>query len=55
MGPSNPNYRLSENELLKLFSPLHILHYQEYGQVGNTELGLRDMACLVAQKRSAKK
>jgi 2-polyprenyl-3-methyl-5-hydroxy-6-metoxy-1,4-benzoquinol methylase len=50
-GPSNPNYRLQENELLKLFSPLHVLAYQEYGIVGDINQGLRDVATLVAQKR----
>jgi SAM-dependent methyltransferase len=50
-GPSNPKYRLQPNELLSLFSPLHVLAYQEYGIVGNVKKGLRDVAILVAQKR----
>ncbi len=50
-GPSNPKYRLAENELLSLFSPLHILAYQELGRVGKTTQGVRDTASLVAQKR----
>ena len=50
-GPSNPNYRLQENELLKLFSSLHVLAYQEYGIVGDINQGLRNVATLVAQKR----
>lgn len=50
-GPSNPKYRLTENELLKLFSPLHVLAYQEQGCVGNIKQGIRDTALLVAQKR----
>jgi len=50
-GPSNPQYRLQENELLRLFSPLHVLAYQEYGTVGDVKQGLRDVATLVAQKR----
>jgi len=50
-GPSNPKYRLTENELLKLFSPLHVLVYQEQGCVGNVNEGIRDTALLVAQKR----
>ena len=50
-GPKNPKYRLQENELLTLFSSLHILVYQEYGRVGNINSGLRDVAMLVAQKR----
>ena len=50
-GPSNPNFRLAENELLKLFAQLHVLVYQEHGCVGNTNQGIRDVALLVAQKR----
>ncbi len=50
-GPSNPSYRLQPNELLALFSPLHILVYQENGTVGDTNQGIRDTALLVAQKR----
>ena len=50
-GPSNPKYRLKANELLDLFSPLHILAYQELGDVGDVTRGLRDVAMLVAQKR----
>ncbi|QMU62060.1 MAG: methyltransferase domain-containing protein [Gammaproteobacteria bacterium] len=51
VGPSNPQYRLQQNELLALFSPLHVLAYQEHGTVGNVKKGLRDVASLVAQKR----
>lgn len=50
-GPGNPLYRLQPNELLTLFSSLHILIYQENGTVGDTSKGLRDTALLVAQKR----
>ncbi len=50
-GPKNPKYRLHANELLTLFSPLHVLAYQEYGCVGDVDQGLRDVAMLVAQKR----
>lgn len=51
-GPNNPNYRLGENELLNLFSALHVLVYQEHGKVGNTMLGIRDTAIVIAQKRN---
>ena len=51
IGPKNPAFRLKENELLTLFSPLHILAYQEYGRVGKLKFGLRNEAMLVAQKR----
>ena len=50
-GPSNIRYRLQPNELLALFSPLHVLVYQEYGTVGDVNKGLRNVAMLVAQKR----
>ena len=50
-GPRNPKYRLSENELLNMFSSLHILSYQELGAVGNVKQGIRDSAWVVAQKR----
>lgn len=50
-GPNNPKYRLQPNELLTLFSELHVLVYQEYGVVGDIKKGLRDVAILVAQKR----
>lgn len=51
VGPSNPKYRLQPNELLTLFSSLHVLAYQEYGTVGDVKKGLRNVASLVAQKR----
>ncbi len=50
-GPRNPEYRLDQNELLKMFTPLHILVYQELGRVGDIRQGQRDCALLVAQKR----
>lgn len=50
-GPSNPSYRLQQNELLNMFSDLHLLAYQEEGCVGEQSQGLRDIALLVAQKR----
>ena len=50
-GPHNPAYRLQANELLHLFSPLHLIYYHEEGCVGNTGQGLRDEAMLIAQKR----
>ena len=50
-GPNNPAFRLDENELLRLFSSLHILVYQELGLVGDHAFGERDTALMVAQKR----
>jgi SAM-dependent methyltransferase len=52
IGPSNPEYLLAENELLKLFSGLRILDYREEGLVGNTALGFRHEAMLVGQKKA---
>ena len=49
-GPSNPCFRLDDNELLHLFASLKVLVYREEGQVGNVQLGFRDQAMLVAQK-----
>lgn len=49
-GPSNPAFRLRENELLELFQPLKVRFYREEGRLGNCHLGTRDIAMLVAQK-----
>jgi len=48
-GPKNPNYRLADNELLKLFADLKVIMYREEGQVGNTTQGFRNQAQLIAQ------
>lgn len=49
-GPSNPEYRLGDNELLRLFYSLKILVYREEGRVGDLSRGFRDEAMIVAQK-----
>lgn len=49
-GPSNPDYRLQENELLKLFAGLNIRYYREDATAGDATQGVRDEALLVAQK-----
>ena len=49
-GPSNPDYRLADNELLELFRPLRVRYYREDGKLGDTSRGLRDVAMLVAEK-----
>ncbi|MCC6302274.1 MAG: class I SAM-dependent methyltransferase [Gammaproteobacteria bacterium] len=49
-GPGNPEFRLADNELLGLFSPLRLLVYREEGRVGALDRGLRDEALIVAQK-----
>lgn len=52
-GPSNPEYRLADNELLKLFGTLGIRVYREENLLGDISIGSRDIAMLVAEKRSA--
>jgi tellurite methyltransferase len=49
-GPSNPDYRLYSGELLKAFSELNVLFYQEEGAVGNLNEGRRDQAYFIGQK-----
>jgi len=49
-GPSNPAYRLGENELLRLFSGLLVRLYREEGCTGDLTLGTRDIAMLIAQR-----
>lgn len=49
-GPSNPAYRLSDNELLGLFGALRVRCYHEEAALGDTGRGVRDIAMLVAQK-----
>lgn len=54
-GPSNPDYRLQSGELLRVFSELDCLFYQEDGYVGNPNEGRRDQAFFIGQKTSFKK
>jgi len=48
-GPSNPEFRLLDNELLHLCDGMRILVYREEGLVGDLEQGFRDLAFIVAQ------
>lgn len=48
--PHNPDFLLAENELLRLFAPLKMLFYQEYGRVGKIEYGERNEALYIGQK-----
>jgi 2-polyprenyl-3-methyl-5-hydroxy-6-metoxy-1,4-benzoquinol methylase len=50
-GPSNPEYRLKDNELLHLFPGLLIRCYCEEGRLGDLRSGCRDVALLVAEKK----
>ena len=49
-GPSNPDMRLGDNELLELFRPLRLRIYREEGKLGDITQGWRDLAMLVAEK-----
>ena len=49
-GPSNPGYRLADNELLELCSPLMLRYYREENLLGDLSRGARDVAMLVGEK-----
>ncbi len=49
-GPSNPDFLLDVNELLRLFQGLIVRAFREEGGLGDVSLGWRDEACLVGQK-----
>lgn len=50
-GPRNPEFRLDDNELLRMFSDLRVVVYREEGSIGDMRLGFRNLAMLVAQKK----
>jgi len=49
-GPSKPEWRLADGELLTMFAPLIPLVYREEGLQGDITQGLRSEALLVAKK-----
>jgi len=49
-GPSNPEYRLADNELLDLCAGMRVLVYREEGRVGDVQRGFRDLAMIVVQR-----
>jgi SAM-dependent methyltransferase len=49
-GPSNPEFLLQPNELLRLFPSLHVRFYREDAAAGTLTLGDRDRAHLIAQQ-----
>lgn len=51
LGPNNPDFLLSHNELLSMFSALRVVFYRENGLIGNTDRGLRNEAQLIGQKQ----
>jgi len=49
--PNNPDYLLTDNELLTLFSPLRVIFYRENALIGEQSRGLRNEAQFIGQKR----
>ncbi|MES9876136.1 MAG: methyltransferase domain-containing protein [Candidatus Sedimenticola sp. PURPLELP] len=49
-GPSRPEFRLADNELLQLFGTLNLRVYREEAVLGDRSKGWRDRAMLVAEK-----
>ena len=49
-GPSSDDFLLKPNELLSMFSPLRVVHYQEWVTEGDIKVGDRNCAWLVAKK-----
>ena len=54
-GPRRAEFRLAEQELLQLFSPLQVVFYREDGVAGNTGKGLGDEAMYIGRKTGCKK
>jgi len=50
IGPSNPEYLLGKNELLRLFPDVILRVYREEGRLGDLSQGFRNEAYLVGQK-----
>lgn len=50
VGPGNPEYLLDDNELLDCFSSLSVRVFVDLASTGNSDKGLRNRSCLVAQK-----
>lgn len=49
-GPTNPDYLLADNELLRLFAALRPRVYREEALLGDVSRGFRDVAMLVAER-----
>ena len=49
-GPSNPDFLLHQNELLKAFSSLQVLAFHDEGVVGDGSKGLHGESAIVARK-----
>jgi 2-polyprenyl-3-methyl-5-hydroxy-6-metoxy-1,4-benzoquinol methylase len=50
VGPSNPAFRLADNELLRLLPDLRLRFYREEASLGHLDAGYRDLAMLVAER-----
>lgn len=50
IGPTNDMYLLESNELLMMFQSLKLVLYREEATIGDTSLGFRNEAMLIAQK-----
>ncbi|MCK5719995.1 MAG: methyltransferase domain-containing protein [Thiomargarita sp.] len=48
--PKNPDFLLKNNELLRLFSDLQLVIYQEEANIGDITQGFRNEALLIAKK-----
>jgi len=49
-GPSNPDFRLADNELRQLFAPLRLVLYREERDLGDPAQGFRNQAMLIGMK-----
>ncbi len=49
-GPSNENYRLGKNELLRLCENLDVIVYREEDLIGDTASGFRNQALYIGQR-----
>jgi hypothetical protein len=52
-GPQQAQFRLAEQELLRLFAGLQVLFYREEGCVGDLEQGLRDEAMFIGRRKDS--
>ena len=49
-GPKRAEFRLADQELLRLFSGLQVLFYREEGRVGDVQKGFRDEVMYIGRK-----
>ncbi len=49
-GPSNPDFRLQQGELLALCTDLRVVYYREEGALGDLQQGNRNEAWIIAEK-----